>query len=346
MIRPIGLNCSMQASELRAAKKAGLRYVNDASPGIHRRRTGAGFVYVDAKGQRISGKRGLQRIRSLAIPPAYADVWICPDPLGHIQATGRDARGRKQYKYHPDWRAARDQSKFARMADFANALPRIRRQVARDLRKSGLGRDKVLASVVRLLESTFIRIGNEQYKRENNSYGLTTLRARHVDINGQLINFEFRGKGGKPWKVRLADPRLARVIRSCQDLPGQELFQYVDGDGLRRRVGSEDVNAYIREAAGDDFTAKDFRTWAGSVLASMSLRQHLGHASAKRCVKRVIEEVAARLGNTAAICRKCYIHPVIIEAFLSGRLGRVGRSVARRGLSRAEAAILTMIARR
>lgn len=337
-----------------AARRAGLRYVSDTEPGIRRRRAGKSFVYRDAGGRPITNERGLRRIRSLAIPPAYADVWICADPNGHIQATGRDARGRKQYKYHPEWRATRDESKFARLADFAHVLPAIRRRVRRDLRQKGLGREKVLASVLRLLETTLIRIGNEEYARENKSFGLTTLRNRHVEVKGHNLAFEFIGKGGKPWKIELSDPRLARVVKSCQELPGQELFQYLDETGARRKVSSDDVNAYIREAAsGQEFSAKDFRTWAGTVLAGEALKRHAEHAPAraKRCVKSVIEAVAARLGNTVAICRKCYIHPAVFEAFLDSRLraefgAPQAQARAPRGLAAREAAALALIAPR
>jgi DNA topoisomerase-1 len=263
----------------------------------------------------------LARIRSLAIPPAWRDVWICPDARGHLQATGRDARGRKQYRYHPRWRVVRDEVKYGRLIAFAHALPRIRRQTAADLPKSGLPREKVIATVVRLLEKTMIRVGNEEYARENGSIGLTTMRHRHASVSGATVHFSFRGKSGVAHAIDLHDARLARIVRACHDLPGHELFQYVDDSGRRQVVDSVDVNDYLRDASGDDFTAKDFRTWAGTVLAARALAdaaEFASEAEAKRNIVRAVESVAERLGNTAAVCRKCYIHPAIVDAYLGG----------------------------
>jgi DNA topoisomerase I len=277
--------------------------------------------YVTAAGHTVSDSAELARIRSLAVPPAWTDVWICPDARGHLQATGRDARGRKQYRYHPKWRAVRDEVKYGRLIAFANALPRIRRRTSADLRKSGLPREKVIAAVVQLLEKTMIRVGNEEYARENGSIGLTTMRHRHASISGATVHFAFRGKSGVAHTIDLHDARLARIVRACHDLPGHELFQYVDHDSGRQVVDSVDVNAYLRNASGAEFTAKDFRTWAGTVLAAQALADADDFASAaqaKRNVVRAIESVAERLGNTTAVCRKCYIHPAIVDAYMDG----------------------------
>jgi DNA topoisomerase I len=304
-----------------SAKLAGLRYVSETGPGLRRRRAGRGFVFLDAEGRRLRDGATLHRIRSLVIPPAWTDVWICPSPGGHIQAVGRDARGRKQYRYHARWREVRDETKYTRMLAFARALPRIRAQVERDLGRPRLSREKVLATVVRLLEATLIRVGNEEYARTNGSFGLTTLRDRHVDVDGAEVRFSFRGKGGKEHTVGVRDRRLARIMRHLQDLPGQELFQYVDEQGERRTIDSADVNAYLHEITGDDFTAKDFRTWAGTVLAALALAEVRTFATtreAKRNIVRAIERVATRLGNTPAICRKCYVHPQVLQAYLDG----------------------------
>ncbi len=305
-----------------AAKLAGLRYVSDLDPGIRRRARGTGFSYLDPEGRPITDRATLQRIRMLAIPPAWRDVWICPIEHGHIQATGRDARERKQYIYHHDWVAVRDANKFARMRAFGRALPLIRRRVAADLSLPGIPREKVLATVVRLLDTTLIRVGNKEYARENGSYGLTTLRARHVDVNGAEIQFEFRGKGGIAHRVVVAEPKLARVVRRLLDLPGQELFRYIDGDGVPRTVDSADVNDYLRALAGEDFTAKDFRTWYAthSALRGLERSPYQSMTQAKKEVKRVLCEVAKKLGNTPTICRKSYVHPVVIETFLAGSL--------------------------
>jgi DNA topoisomerase-1 len=304
-----------------SAKAAGLRYVDDQQPGLRRRRRGKNFIILDADGGRTDDMDTLRRVRSLAIPPAWRDVWICPSAHGHLQATGRDARGRKQYRYHPRWRAARDETKYARLVPFARALPALRARVDADLARPGLCREKVLATVVRLLETTFIRVGNEAYARSNKSFGLTTMRGRHVDVRGARMRFDFRGKSGRRHEVDVTDLRVARVVRRCQELPGQELFRYVDEAGTAHAVDSADVNAYLREATAEDFTAKDFRTWAGTVLAALALRDVKAAGSAARArtnVLRAIERVARQLGNTPAVCRKCYVHPQVIEAYMDG----------------------------
>jgi len=311
-----------------SAREAGLRYVSDENPGIHRKPAKQEFAYVDAAGRRVKDPGELRRIRALVIPPAWTDVWICPRANGHIQATGRDARGRKQYRYHPRWREVRDGVKYERMLDFVRALPRIRRRVERDLGRRTLDREKVLATVVRLLELTLIRVGNEDYARTNQSFGLSTMRNRHVDVRGTTIHFRFRGKAGKKHAIRLADRRLARVVARLQDLPGQRLFQFEAEDGALQDVESGDVNAYLREISGEDFTAKDFRTWAGTVLAAMALhelREFDSDAQAKRNIIAAIERAASQLGNTPAICRKCYVHPGIFESYLDGSLAEVLR---------------------
>jgi DNA topoisomerase-1 len=305
------------------ARNAGLRYSTDTRAGITRRRRGKGFGYTDPAGQPVRDAARLRRIRSLAIPPAWTDVWICPDPVGHLQATGRDARGRKQYRYHPRWQSSRGADKFSRMLAFAAALPRIRRRCEEDLARPGVPREKVLATVVRLLELTLIRVGNDEYVRQNRSYGLTTLRDRHARVEGTAIHFRFRGKAGKVHEVGLRDRRLAAIVRRCQDLPGQELFQYVDDDGVVRDVTSDDVNAYIEAAAGERFTAKDFRTWAGTVLAYRALKA-LDPGESDRAVQRGVVEAMRRtadqLGNTPAVARGSYVHPAVLEAYLDGSL--------------------------
>jgi DNA topoisomerase-1 len=304
-----------------AARSAGLTYVTDGAAGIRRRRAGRGWVYFAPDGARIEDPTERRRLNGLAVPPAWTDVWICPDPRGHIQATARDARGRKQYRYHPAYRAARDQSKFRRMLEFSEVLPEIRRRVERDLRASGLTRRKVLATVVRLLDKTLIRVGNDEYARNNRSYGLTTLRERHVEVRGATLRFTFRGKSGVEHTVAVTDRRLARIVQQCRDLPGQELFQYLDDDGKRQAVSSTDVNAYLREITGRDITAKDFRTWAGTMLAARELRG-VGPAASRRAAERnivqVMDTVAERLGNTRAVCRKYYVHPAVLGAYLAG----------------------------
>ena len=305
------------------ATAAGLRHVCDErTPGIRRLGSPGRFRYVRADGRRVTNPADLARIKSLVIPPAWTDVWICSDPLGHLQATGRDARGRKQYRYHPRFRQMRDEVKYSRLPAFAQALRRIRRCTAADVRKPGLPRRKVLAAAVQLLEKTLIRIGNEEYARANGSVGLTTMRDRHAKIRGAEVRFEFRGKSGVPHAVELHDARLARIVKACRDLPGYELFQYVDEEGKRQTICSDDVNSYLREISGEDFTAKDFRTWAGTVLAAQALarlQRFKTQREAKRNVLKAIECVASRLGNTRAVCRKAYIHPAIFAAYMDGR---------------------------
>ena len=310
-------------ANLDAALEAGLRYVHDDEPGIGRRRLDSGFVYVDAHGRLVTDPAVVARIEKLAIPPAYEQVWICADPLGHIQATGRDARGRKQYRYHPRWRTARDEAKFARMAAFGRALPAIRAQVEADLRRHALCQEKVVAAAVRLLETTLIRVGNDEYARANGSFGLTTLRNRHVKASGERIVFEFKGKSGVMHRTGVRDRRLARIVKALQDLPGQRLFQYVDADGERRQVGSADVNAYLNEAAGEAFTAKDFRTWAGTLAAAKALALQPAPGSeteAKHAAAVCVKATAGLLGNTPAVCRSAYIHPAVLDAFAAGAL--------------------------
>jgi DNA topoisomerase-1 len=351
---------AVAANSVLSARLAGLRYVMDGKPGIRRRRRGKGFSYLDPAGQPLRDSRERRRIEALAIPPAWTEVWICPLANGHLQATGRDARGRKQYRYHPDWRTVRDETKFGRMAAFGEALPRLRARLEDDLALPGLPREKVLAAVVKLLETTLIRVGNEEYARENDSFGLTTLRSRHVDIAGATVRFHFRGKSGKEHDVAITDRRLARVVRACRELPGYELFQYVDESGERQAVSSDDVNEYLRAVTGEDFTAKDFRTWGGTVLALAALRtggavRSAGDAQlpgrppqaqrarrereANGAIVEAIKRVAGQLGNRPAICRKYYVHPEVIAAFLDGRLdpieasekasgGRAGRAAA------------------
>jgi DNA topoisomerase-1 len=308
---------------IESAQAAGLRYVNDTQPGIRRKKSGKGFSYLGTDGKTIRDSRELARIRSLAIPPAYTDVWICPSPNGHIQATGRDARDRKQYRYHAKWREVRDETKFERMLAFSEVVPKIRRRVERDLNRNGLSREKVLATVVRLLECTQIRVGNDEYAKANRSYGLTTLQDRHVEISGSKLHFEFRGISGKTHTVSLNDRRLARIVQRCQALPGEDLFQYVDGEGVRQTIGSGDVNDYIREISGQEFTAKDFRTWAGTLLAVAALTE-IGEWSTQRQAKsnviRAIDRVAEQLNNTRAVCRKYYVHPAVFDAYLAGTM--------------------------
>ena len=306
-----------------AAEEAGLRYVSDTRPGYTRKRNGESFQYFDTEGKLIQDESRLLRIGRLAIPPAYHDVWICPLPNGHIQATGRDDRGRKQYRYHERWRAIRDENKYDRILTFAAALPKIRRRVQANLKLPRLKREKVLATVVQLLERTFIRVGNEEYARQNKSFGLTTMKNRHVQVRGKKLRFRFRGKSGKEHEVDFMDRRIAKIIRELQDLPGQDLFQYVDDEGKLCDVTSQDVNEYLREITGEDFTAKDFRTWAGTVLAATALNAQEKFSTqkeAKTNVKNAIAAAAQLLHNTPAICRKCYVHPAIVESYLSGNL--------------------------
>jgi DNA topoisomerase-1 len=342
------------ADSIEAAKEANLRYITDEKPGITRKRVGKhSFDYFDADGKPVRDEATDARIRSLVIPPAWTDVWICPSPNGHLQATGRDARGRKQYRYHPRYREVRDEAKYGRMIDFAKALPKIHAATARDLRKLGLSREKVLAAVIRVMEKTLIRVGNEEYAHQNDSYGLTTLHDQHAKIRGKKVHFEFRGKSGKEHEIDLEDPRLAKIVKQCQDLPGEELFQYIDADGNVVDVNSADVNDYLRSIAGEQFTAKDFRTWAGTVLAAKALQALEtidSQAARKKNIIRAVEAVAQRLGNTKAVCRKCYIHPAVIDAYLDGSLAETlsksaGRELARNlsKLSPEEAAVLGLL---
>src|SRR5438132_5658908 len=335
-----------------AAQAAGLRYVNDTMPGIRRKRAGKSFAYVGPDGNRITDPDEVARIKALAIPPAWTDVWISSSPRGHIQATGRDARGRKQYRYHERWRAVRDETKYGRMVAFGEALPGIRSRTDKDLARPGVPREKVLAAVVRLLDSTLIRVGNPEYARENNSFGLTTLRDRHVDVSGSTLRIHFRGKGGKEHRIALSDRRLAGVVKVCQDLPGQELFQYVDEDDVVRAIESSDVNDYLRLISGQEFTAKDFRTWGGTVHAAEALLEvgdFRSEDEAKRNVVQAIKRVAEQLGNTPAVCRTCYIHPGVIDGYLDGSLPRTWRRARRsagrsnRGLRKEEAVLLDVL---
>lgn len=306
-----------------AVATAGLHYVSADDRGIRRKKRGGGFSYIGANGQTIHDKMVLYRIKHLAIPPAWTDVWICADPHGHLQATGFDARGRKQYLYNPDFRALREAAKFEHILLFATALPKIRERVAADMRKHGLLREKVLATIIHLLETTLVRVGNKDYAKENGSYGLTTLRDPHVDVTGESLRFRFKGKSGKTWNLKLRDRRVANIVRALQELPGQQLFQYLDDNGECQSVTSSDVNAYLREISGREITAKDFRTWSGTVMAATALHQSEPvetKAAAKQTLKAVIADTAERLGNTVAICRKCYVHPTVIEAYLNGDL--------------------------
>lgn len=336
-----------------SARRASLTYVSDTSLGIYRKRRGSGFFYVDAAKRRITNPVQLRRIKKLAIPPAWTDVWISPREDGHLQATGRDAKSRKQYRYHEDWRAVRDETKYERMLAFAKALPRIRKRVAADLRMPAMTKAKVLAAVIELLQASLIRVGNEEYVQSNHSFGLTTMRNRHVEVRGNTIKFRFKGKGGKSHEVQVPDRRLARIIERCQDLPGQHLFEYLNAEGEAIPIHSEDVNEYIRDISGQEFTAKDFRTWAGTVLAGMALHKMdraVTKNIAKRNVTNAIEVVAKALGNTPAICRKCYIHPAIIDSYMGGTLTntlRVEAEIEFSGhfnkLGAAEAAILAFL---
>ncbi|HWK68275.1 MAG TPA: DNA topoisomerase IB [Rhizobiaceae bacterium] len=339
-----------------AAETAGLRYVSDETPGIRRRKAGKGFSYRGPDGKTVKDPTTLRRIKALAIPPAWTEVWICPNAKGHIQATGRDAKGRKQYRYHAQFRDVREEAKFGHIMDFARLLPIIRAKVSEHMSLRGLPREKVLATTVHLLERTLIRVGNEGYAKQNRSYGLTTLRDPHVKINGSELRFQFKGKSGKDWRLSVNDRRVAKIVKACQDLPGQELLQYIDEDGERRDVTSSDVNDYLREITGQEITAKDFRTWAGTVLAAMALREFEefdSEARAKKNVRAAIERVAARLGNTPTICRKCYVHPEILDCYLSGSLlleikgeaeAQLREGLA--GLKPEEAAVITLLKER
>jgi DNA topoisomerase-1 len=341
---------------LQSAEDARLRYVSDDKPGYQRRRAGKGFVYLDTRAARITDPKVIKRLSALVIPPAWTDVWICPHPRGHIQATARDAKGRKQYRYHPEWQEARDREKFTRTLAFARALPALRKAVAKDMGGSPLERRTVLATVVRLLETTLIRVGNREYAEQNNSYGLTTMRTGHVEVNGTRLQFDFVGKSGKRHVVELADRRVARIVKQLQELPGQELFQYVADDGERRTIDSGDVNDYLRELSSDDFTAKDFRTWAGTVLAAWALSEFEkidSQAAVRRNITAAVKKVASQLGNTPAVCRSSYIHPEILNSYLDGslldNLKREIKATLRdelNGLSAEEAAVFVLLLNR
>ncbi|MBC3423652.1 MULTISPECIES: DNA topoisomerase IB [unclassified Pseudomonas] len=322
-----------------------LHYVDDTQPGLSRRLWRGRFIYLTPDGTRVRDANTLERIAALVIPPAYTDVWICLDPQGHLQATGRDARGRKQYRYHAEWRTLRDEHKYGRMLAFAQALPRLRQHLDQHLARPGMDREKVMALVVSLLDNTLIRIGNRQYLRDNQSYGLTTLHNRHVEVRGSTIRFQFRGKRGVEHSITVRDRRLAQLLKRCMELPGQELFQYLDEDGQRHRIGSSDINLFLQQLTGADFTAKDYRTWGGSALA-LSLLRPLAwepEAEARRQVAAIVREVATRLGNTPAVCRRCYIHPALLEHFHLGRLAELPRARARKGLEQEEVALLRFL---
>ncbi len=339
-----------------SARAAGLVYTHHDRPGITRRRAGKAFAYYTPDGKKISDAETIKRIKSLAIPPAYKDVWICPDPRGHIQAVGADDRGRTQYRYHPKWREVRDEAKYGRMLAFGKALPALRKRVAADLKLPGLPRAKVLATIVKLLETTLIRVGNEEYAKSNQHYGLTTIHNDHVDVHGSHIHFEFRGKSGVDHAIDLTDKRLADVIHQCQELPEQELFEYVDHDGTRHHLGSHDVNAYLQEITGQPFTAKDFRTWAGTTLAAMALQEFEAfdsQAQAKKNVVAAIEAVSKKLGNTRSVCRKCYVHPAVFEIYMEGTLAESLKERLEQKLKRSlhslkpeEAAVMSLLQER
>lgn len=341
---------------LEAAHYAGLYYISDTQPGIRRQRRGKGFRYLEVDGKPVRDETTLQRIRQLRIPPAWQDVWICERTDGHLQATGRDARGRKQYRYHEHWRTIRDATKYHRMIAFGEALPQIRARITRDLALPGLQREKVLATIIRLLESTMIRVGNTEYARTNRSYGLTTMRDRHVKIAGAELRFAFRGKSGKHHTISIHDRRLATIVKRCQDIPGYHLFQYFDAAGQRQSIDSADVNDYLRTISDQDFTAKDVRTWAGTVMAACALwdmEQFASETEAKRNIVQAIKHVASRLGNTPAICRQCYVHPDVIAGYLDTSLFEVARAPAPRqvteaapGLQPEEAIVLAFLRQR
>ena len=352
------MSSSRNREHRKAAVRAGLVYVTDGIAGISRRRSGAGWSYFASNGALIRKPQVRRRLDSLAIPPAWTDVWICPDPAGHIQATARDARGRKQYRYHPSYREARDQSKFRRMFEFSEALPALRERIEHDLRSGNLGRNQLLATVVRLLDKTLIRVGNDEYARANRSFGLTTLRRRHVSVKGSTLRFSFRGKSGIEHSIAISDLRLAHIVQRCRDLPGQEMFQYVDAFGRRQSITSDDVNAYLREISGRDITAKDFRTWGGTMLAALELRA-VGRASSRReadrNIIRAVDDVAERLGNTRTVCRKYYVHPELLRAYHLGltapasapaRARRARREQPEAALRRDEVAVLQFLQER
>ena len=323
MLKKTDTPALLAADPMNDARRARLTYVSDSEPGIHRRRSGKGFAYIAADGSRITDGQTRARIRGLAIPPAWEDVWICPSPEGHIQATGRDQRGRKQYRYHPDWLACRDEAKFSSLVAFAEALPDLRSQVDRDLSRPGVPLERAVASIVWLLDRTMIRIGNVAYRRDNNSFGLTTLENRHVSVEGTSLRFSFIGKSGQEWKLRLSDRRIARIVRTIQEIPGQHLFQYLDDDGVRRSVNSQDVNEYIRLHAGEGFSSKHFRTWGATCAAALALAEAETPASKRQAARQlnaIVDYVARRLRNTRAVCRRCYIHPAVIGRWEEGRL--------------------------
>lgn len=336
---------SQAADALFHCKVGGLVYVDDNTPGITRRLLRGHFCYFDVNGNRIDDEDQVKRFNALVIPPAYQHVWICPNPLGHLQATGRDARGRKQYRYHPRWHEVRDANKYDQLTEFGHALPRIRKHVERGLKTPGLGKEKVMAVVVRLLESTLIRVGTARYAKDNKSFGLTTLTRRHATVKGEKVRFKFRGKSGVEHDVTLADKRIARVIKRCMELPGQRLFHYIDDDGTSQEVDSDAVNAYLRERGDADFTAKHYRTWAGSVMAMAQLQRHpwTTPEAARQTVVNVIKDVAKRLGNTPAVCRSCYIHPEVIATYLRGDLPPAGKAPGSRALSADERRLLAFL---
>jgi DNA topoisomerase-1 len=332
-----------------------MRYVSDEMPGIRRRRAGKGFTYLDPDGERITDRAEIDRIKRLAIPPAWTDVWICPHPTGHILATGRDAKGRKQYRYHPQWRKVRDEAKFERTIAFGEALPALRRRVKKNMAATGLPKERVVSTVVALLDSCFARVGNEEYVKENNSFGLTTLRNRHAKFNGRKLELRFRAKGGKQHQVEISDPRIVHIVRRCYEIEGQELFQYLDDTGEAQPVSSGDVNTYLRDVTGEEFSAKDFRTWAGTVRCCAELAEtELGEGDAdrQRAVVEAVDKVAEALGNTRAVCRSCYIHPDVVDGFLDGSLHaayehRSAQGAASlRGLDAAERFTLAFLKRR
>lgn len=354
-LRKLQTSLSLLNRPAAAARAAGLRHVTDVMTGVRRRRVGRHFTYVGVDGHPVRDPAELHRIKALAIPPAWTDVWICPVAEGHLQATGRDAKSRKQYRYHGQWRAVREGTKYDHLLAFGQVLPRVRAQVERHLSLPGLPREKVLATVVRLLDTTFIRVGNEEYARTNRSFGLTTLRDHHVDIDGRTLRFQFRGKSGKLHTIDLHNRRLARIVERCRELPGYELFQYMDEDGQCQAIDSTAVNAYLREIAGRGFTAKDFRTWAGTVPVAVALRGRgacRSQSQARRNIVSAITAVAARLGNTPAICRKCYVHPAVLDGYLDGSLTRALAQHSARapqdlapGLRPDEAAVLAFLRR-
>jgi DNA topoisomerase-1 len=344
------------ATDPAALRRAELVYVSDDAPGLGRKRSGRGFSYFDENGKRITDKGERERLQALAIPPAWTEVWICPREDGHLLATGRDERGRKQYLYHPEWQRVRDAAKFEHMLAFGRLLPRIRRRVQKDLKLPGLPKDKVLAAVVKLLETTLIRVGNATYAKENGSYGLTTLRKKHVDVSGASVTFDFIGKSGKEWEVELTDPQVARIVRTCEEIPGYELFKYLDEAGERQDVESADVNDYLKRISGEDVTAKDFRTWAGTVMATFTLtglERCESKTQATKNVTATIKEVAKKLGNTPAICRKSYVHPDVISCYLDGSLDALTKveqaveaSARPKGLRAEEMAVLRFLEER